>query len=281
MATRLSSLALSFLLVSGCAREVSRAGAATPAPSASAPPRPAWVSPLERDHPLVGKTWDVRRRAYVDDAALLDAARGAHFVLLGEKHDDADHHRLQAWVVAALVAGGRAPAVAFEQIDADRQGAVDDARRREKGDVDAIARAVDWAKSGWPAWESYAPIARVAVESGLPVVAANLPHATARGLVRQGPGAMADADRARLGLDRPLPPAAEASLRRELRDVHCGMEMPEPILAGMILAMRRWPSAWSRPIARAASSSSRAAVTRAPIAGLRRSLPSPRRRGRV
>src|SRR5205807_2688147 len=129
---------------------------------------------------------------------------------------NADHHALQAWIASDLVASGRSPAIAFEQLETTSQAAVDEARRGAPRDADAIPRAVDWEKSGWPAWAMYRPIAEIAVTSGLTVVAANLPHETARALVRDGAASMSEADRARLGLDTPLAPALEVSLRREL-----------------------------------------------------------------
>ncbi len=229
-------LALTFMLLGCGASHASRGADAVAGPVM--PARPSWLTRLDAAHPLVGKTWDVKRRAFVDDAALLAAARDAHFVLLGEKHDNPDHHMLQAWVAASVVAGGRAPALAFEQIESDRQSALDAARRAEPRDVGAIARAVAWDASGWPPWETYAPIARVAVDGELSIVAANVPAAIAKALVRTGPGAIPEAERARLDLDLPLPAADDASLRRELRDAHCGMPMPPAFLDGMVLAER-------------------------------------------
>src|SRR5439155_24676059 len=108
---------------------------------------------------------------------------------------------------------------------------------------DAIGRAAGWSSGGWPPWETYAPIFRVAVDSALPIVAANLSRASAKKLVREGASAMSDGERARLGLDAPLPAPLEASLKKELHEAHCGMEMPPKILDGMILAelARRHP----------------------------------------
>jgi uncharacterized iron-regulated protein len=201
--------------------------------------RPAgWMTALDLHHPLVGKVWSVRAAAYVDDQALLAAASAAHFVLLGEKHDNPDHHALQAWVLSAVVASGHAPAVAFEPIEADLQGAVNDARRDAPRDVDAIARATNWSESGWPPWATYRPIFEVATAASLPIVAANLAHGVARRLVHEGPSALSASERAAYGLEVPLPPELDASLREELRASHCGMEMPAPFADGMVMAER-------------------------------------------
>jgi uncharacterized iron-regulated protein len=137
-----------------------------------------------------------------------------------------------------MVASGRAPLAAFEQIESDRQGAVDDALRAAPRDVDAIAKATGWTESGWPPWGTYRPIFEVAAVASLPIVAANLAHGIARRLVHEGPSALDPAERAAFGLDTPLPPALDTSLREELKASHCGMDMPPAIENGMVLAER-------------------------------------------
>jgi uncharacterized iron-regulated protein len=222
----------------GCGHAQSHAPS-TPAAKTIDVPRPtAWISVLDRDHPLVGKVWSVRAGTYVEDRTLLASASGAHFVLLGEKHDNPDHHVLQAWVLSAIVASGRAPAVAFEQLETDVQAAVNDARRVAPHDVDAIARAAKWSESGWPPWDTYRPVFEVATSASLPIVAANLAHGVARSLVHEGPSALSAAERAAFGLDSPLPPGLDASLREELKATHCGMDMPPPFADGMVMAER-------------------------------------------
>ena len=79
-----------------------------------------WISPLSRDHPLVGKVWSPPTRAFVSADTAIRAAEKATYLALGEKHDNPDHHRLQARIVAAMAASGRRPAVVFEMIDARR-----------------------------------------------------------------------------------------------------------------------------------------------------------------
>src|SRR5512139_1222712 len=136
-----------------------------------------WVSPLHRDHPLVGRIWDPRGGGFVDEGALSAAVAGADFVLLGEVHDNVDHHLLQARLVRAVLSSGRRPALAFEMLTADQQTAVDAALARAPKDPDALAKAVDWKHGRWPPFDEYRPIFAAGLEAGLPVVAANLPRA--------------------------------------------------------------------------------------------------------
>src|SRR5437868_5417762 len=90
-----------------------------------------WRAPLHREHPLIGRMWN--GTAFVDEQALDAAVRSAHFVLLGETHDNPDHHALQARLVR-VAADRRKPAIVFEMLDVGQQPAVD-ARPRSTSDV--------------------------------------------------------------------------------------------------------------------------------------------------
>ncbi|MFY0562956.1 ChaN family lipoprotein [Archangium lansingense] len=225
-------LCLAFLLVCGCASSPST-HRATPAE----PRTESWRSPLHQDHPLAGRIWDVKQGRYVEEPALLAELSQARFVLLGEQHDNPDHHRLQAELVRALTASGRSPVLAFEMLDVEQQSAVDEARARSPGNPDAIAQAVAWEQSGWPDWSLYRPIFAVGTERGLRIVGANLPQAQVKELVTRGLDALAPETRARLGLETPLPEDVARAMRAEMHESHCG-HLPESMLEPMVLAQR-------------------------------------------
>ena len=62
-------------------------------------------------HPLVGQIYRVADGGLVSETELIEAAAAADFVLIGERHDNRDHHRLQARIVRSLqrARAGRAP----------------------------------------------------------------------------------------------------------------------------------------------------------------------------
>jgi len=173
----------------------------------------------------------------VEESALREELAKAHFVLLGEQHDNADHHRLQASLVRALGATGHHPALAFEMLDVDQQAPVDAALAREPGNPDAIAQAVDWAHSGWPDWALYRPIFAAGLERGLPIVAANLPKAQGKALGMQGTSALPPELVSQLGLDTPLPEDVAHAMRAELFQAHCGY-VPEEAMEPMVQVQR-------------------------------------------
>lgn len=196
-----------------------------------------WVSTLHRDHPLVGRIWDRRTATFTDEAALAAAVADADVVLLGEVHDNVDHHLLQARLVRAVLGAGRRPALAFEMLTTDQQAAVDGALSRSPRDPDALAKAVGWNKSGWPEFALYRPIVQAGLEAGLPIVAANLPRRVMRQVVAKGAAALDEPLRARLAREEPIPPATLEALRAEMRESHCG-ELPEPMVEPLVLAQR-------------------------------------------
>ena len=142
----------------------------------------------------------------------------ARFVLLGETHDNPDHHQIQAALVRSLLGTGRRPAVAFEMFTADQAPLIARHLAAAPRDAAGLAEAVDWKHSGWPDWAYYRPIAQAALEAGVPLVAANLAPATVRSIARGEAGAVPAGLAARYALDQPMAPAAHARLTAELGD---------------------------------------------------------------
>ena len=196
-----------------------------------------WQAPLGREHPLTGRIWDVKASRFVTSDAVVARLAGARYVLLGERHDNPDHHRVQAALLRALLAAGRRPAVAFEMFTADDAPALARQLALAPRDAAGLARAVDWKRTGWPDWAYYEPIAQAALDLDLPIVAANLAPATARALARGNRAALAEDFSARYALDRPLPGGDQAALAAEIGEAHCG-HLPAARIEGMVLAQR-------------------------------------------
>jgi uncharacterized iron-regulated protein len=205
----------------------------------SLPPVPGWTSSYGKEHRLAGRIWNVRTQAFLEPAALASDLRRAAFVLLGETHDNEDDHRLQAWIVASLIASGRRPAVAFEMFDSDQAGAL----RRHLGehphDAAGLGAAVGWERSGWPPWRFYEPIVQEALDAELPILPASLSASDRRAVAERGTAALDAARVAELQLGRPLPKEMLAPMQREIAATHCGM-LPEGMVDAMtdVLAAR-------------------------------------------
>ena len=206
-----------------------------------------WVSKLDRDHPLVGKIWDGEGR-FVDEATLSEALVQADLRLLGEVHDNPDHHLLQARLIRTIVEAQHRPALAFEMLTADLQPGVDEARAMTPREPENFAAV--WKQGGWPDFDLYRPVLAAGIEAGLPIVAANLPRPQGRALVTKGIDAADPALRKRLEEGPPLPPDSIAELRAEMMAAHCG-ELPESMMDPLILAQRARDATMSARLAEA------------------------------
>ena len=183
---------------------------------------------LDTHHPLSGRAWDEHSGREVPFDALLERAVASRLVILGETHDNPEHHRLQAKILAAMLQAGRSPALAMEQFDQEHQAALDEARRRAERDPERIAEAGRLDRKGWR-WPDYRPLVELAIANDLPIIAANLSRREARAVARSG--------RPADGLG-PASADLRAALERDLVDAHCGMRPSPATLAGLVEAQR-------------------------------------------
>ena len=147
----------------------------------------------------------------------------ADFALLGETHDNPVHHELQAELLRHAIAAGRRPALALEPLDRERQGDVDAAVAR--GTAAAGLGSAAKVAAGWD-WPLYAPIVALALEHGLPIIAANLSRADAREVARRGFEALRPDAADALALDAAWNAERARVLRAELIAGHCGDDSP-------------------------------------------------------
>jgi len=174
------------------------------------PPAAGWQSPLHREHALVGRIWDVRAGTFIDRDQLAGALR-APLILLGEKHDNPDHHRLQRDVLAHLQRRGELAAVSFEMLGSHQQALLDtlpaDASEAQ------VREHLDWDDEGW-SWEFYGPILMDLLRGGVPVRPANISESEMMAIY-QG-----ESDP---GLAGVMNVEQMAQLNRDIDESHCGM----------------------------------------------------------
>jgi uncharacterized iron-regulated protein len=203
----------------------------------STAPEP-WEHIVGATHPLSGQIYRGKGSERVREAVLIADAADADFILIGERHDNRDHHRLQARIVSALERDPRRPrALAFEMLSTDRQLAIVEYLDGHPGDAAGLGAALDGRTAGWPDWGLYAAIAQAALANGAQIVAADLDAAQQRAVFEQGPYALRSSFVQRTGLNRDVPGALAGNLRDELSAADCG-EPPAQTLAGMSWVQR-------------------------------------------
>ena len=154
--------------------------------------------------------WTVPGAGRIAAPEILARAARSQVVLLGESHDDADHHRWEAQTVAALTALQPKLVLGFEMFPRRVQPALD---RWVAGELDeaAFLKAADWSQVWGYDAAFYLPLFHFARMHRAPMVALNVERELVRS-VRAG-GLQAVAPEKREGVTAPAA-ASEAYLAR-------------------------------------------------------------------
>jgi uncharacterized iron-regulated protein len=158
-------------------------------------------------------------------AEILDAARVADIVVLGEQHDNADHHVRQAAWTQAL----SPTALVFEMLTPEQA----DLAAFDWADQATLDAAIGWSQSGWPSFDMYFPIfdaAPDAVIYGAGVLREEL-RAKLQSPLEAHPLS------ARFGFDQPADPQEQAAREALQAQAHCNA-LPEEMLPMMVDAQR-------------------------------------------
>ena len=147
--------------------------------------------------------------------------RAHRVILLGERHDHPEHHANQARWLEALAEAGPV-AVVVEMIGLDQLGAIEAPPQT----AEDWAAELDWANSGWPEFELYAPIFEVIARYRLPVLAGTVGPPS-------GHGMQAHVDNLKAQLETtPAPPTAVArALEADVMAGHCNLLPAEMVPA--------------------------------------------------
>lgn len=158
-------------------------------------------------------------------AEVPQAAREAQVVVLGEQHDNPDHHMRQAAWVAEL----EPAALVFEMLT-PAQGARAAFDWTDQADLDA---AIGWSGSAWPSFDMYFPIFAAAPDAV--VYGAGVPRDELRAQLAAPLAAHPLA--IGFGLDQPASPDEQSARETLQAEAHCGA-LPDEMLPVMVDAQR-------------------------------------------
>jgi uncharacterized iron-regulated protein len=179
---------------------------------------------------------------------LAEAAKEGGIILLGETHDNGEHHKVRGELIrqiskAAMAEGDvKAVPLVFEHIRTEQQAGLDqftkfstDARRL--GTPDELFKFLDWSKSGWPDQKLFAPLFDAAILTKSPIVAGDPSKAAIRGVAMTGLKSLDQDTLKTLRLSAPLAAPLQQALLQELEESHCGL-VPKEKLTSMVDAQR-------------------------------------------
>jgi len=194
-------LLLGFLLLSACTH-------------VSAPP------------PVVGEIRDLHSGQAVTPQALIAALTKSSRLIVGEQHDNRDHHELQLWLLQSL--GERRPqgSLLLEMLTPDQQPRVDEVRHAATPPKD-LPESLAW-QSGWE-WDLYGPIVRFALAQPYPLLAANLDVPEVRAIYVNPPT---------LSGSRSNASSVRDELLKQVSDSHCGL-LPASQMPAMLAVQQQ------------------------------------------
>lgn len=173
----------------------------------------------ERPTPVCGESgwlaFDSKRQKAAEANAVLTGALAAEVVLLGEQHDQEDHHRWQLQVLAALHAQRPDLVIGFEMFPRRAQAALDQWVAGQLTVKEFLARSA-WAQVWRYPPDIYLPLFEFARINRIPMLALNVDQKLTRAISEKGWSGVPLADRE--GVGRPAP--ATPAYLQVLRDVH-------------------------------------------------------------
>ncbi|WP_413776658.1 ChaN family lipoprotein [Pseudomonas sp. B21-054] len=176
--------------------------------------------------PVDGRIRDLHTGQALTSQALVERLAKAPRVVVGEQHDNRDHHALQLWLLQAL-AGQRAQgSLLLEMLTPSQQPRVDAVRRLPALPKD-LPGALDWSP-GWD-WNLYGPVVEFALAQHYPLLAANLDAAEIQRAYRQAPD---------LSGTRANAVAVKNALLGQIRESHCGL-LPESQMPAMLAVQQQ------------------------------------------
>ncbi len=183
--------------------------------------------------PFPSAVYDSLGVTHTWDEALSDLATG-RIIAVGESHDDASHHKLQAEVLTALAS--RVPlAVAFEMVSFEDQAVLNSFMSGTMTEPDF---AVWWKKSWGYDFSLYQPIFAAAKAAKVPAYGINAPIDLVRSVGKLGIAGLSPKDRARLPAS--IQESGDSRYRDYVRDAVSGHGAPPAAVIRMIEAMSVW-----------------------------------------
>lgn len=189
------------------------------------PALPEWQGPQGRDDPQLGQIVELASGRQLTPAQLAAGLGRAERVLVGEQHDNPDHHALELWLLRALGERRVQGSLLLEMLVPAQQARVD--RLKRAAVVEGLPEALGW-QQGWD-WAGYGPIVRFALSQPYPLLAANLDPGEVRAIfaapVLPGDGHAAA-------------PQVHQALLGQIRESHCAM-LPEAQLPAMLAVQQQ------------------------------------------
>lgn len=195
------------------------------------------------------------------------APTAPRFVLLGELHDNPQHHRDRAQRLRELIAREPRTVVVVEQLE---RGQV--LTPGEQAPLEGRLLAAGFDAKSWR-WPLHEPVFAATLAAGAPLQGGNLPREQVRRIVREG-DTVWPAELLALRQASTWDEPRQQRLQQDIQDGHCGA-LPAAMLPGMVQAQRARDAAMAQALLDAARQGARQVVLIAGNGHVRRDLAVP------
>ena len=209
-----AALISSFLALQGCQTTT----------QSTLPALPAWQHTVTEQQQTVGTIIDTANGQAITTEQLLAALAQQQIVLIGEKHDNLDHHQLQLWLVQALAQYRTQGSVVLEMLNTTQQPLVDQLQQQlQQGQtINDVADALNW-QSGWD-WQQYGELVNYLVKQPTPLKGANFTRDELMAMYRNPP---------QLTGTQSTAVAVQTRLSEQINQSHC-QQLPASQLPNML-----------------------------------------------
>ena len=142
-----------------------------------------WTSTLYHDHPLVGKIVDLNKDKLVSYQKLLQLSKSYRNILIGEKHDNPDHQRLEKQLIEDFTINHFKRDVIFEMITEDIKPKLSELNQVKS--KDHLKQQLEWDNRGWK-WENYGGVIYTGYQYGQNLKVGNLSSNTIKNIYSNG-----------------------------------------------------------------------------------------------
>lgn len=206
-------------------------------------PTPRGVPMGPASAPALSAVYDATGAARTWDEAIADLAL-AQVVAVGESHDSAADHQIQAEVLTALAARTPRLAVAFEMVGYEDQSVLDAFMSGATSEKDFAV----WWKTNWGYdFSLYKPIFDAAKAANIPAYALNAPRDVIKSVGKKGLAGLTPAERARIPAT--IAESSDARYRKYVLESVSGHGAPPAAIPRMIEAMSVWNETMGEKVA--------------------------------
>jgi uncharacterized iron-regulated protein len=179
----------------------------------------------QTSHPLLNKI-SKADGGYIEEKKFLEKLQSHAYVLVGEKHDNPEHHRIELMLIQARLQQGsqqKVSKVVFEMLDDSQDAAL--GKLKNSDSLEQMHAGLSWPVKGWD-WTSYGPSFQAALNKDA-LKSGNISKAFIGSIYKEGEKVMLG--NSRFETVSQATPAIKSYLLDQIFASHCGMQSRETL----------------------------------------------------